>query len=452
MKNNSTRQKSIAIVGAGLVGTLNAIFLAKKGYNVDVYESRKDLRKQLHAEGRSINLSLSTRGLEALKAAGIEGPVIQNGIPAYGRMIHSKSGARKIMMYGSSGENLVSVNRKKMNEYLLNVAEQFPNVKIHFEHKLTSIRLEEASITITRPDQSTIEIQRDVVLGNDGAYSRIRKEMSKQSWFTCQQEFSAHKYKELYMPAKNGEYPMEEYFVHLWPRQTFMLIALPNKDRSFTCTLLMPSEMYESLKTENDLLAFFSENFPDAFTLIGKKNLVERYFSYPPSSLVSVKCNSYHVQDKVIIMGDAAHAMLPFYAQGMNCAFEDCLIFSDLLDKYNGKFGDVFKDFTLNRCPDAHAICDLSCYNYLEMRSLVNSRVFLAKTYLMKLLHKLMPGTFIPLYHMVAFSRIPYHQVVKKWKWQDKMVNRLVWIAVGISLVSGLFILCRVRNRSGRLT
>ncbi|XP_028393248.1 uncharacterized protein LOC114517663 [Dendronephthya gigantea] len=435
---------SVAIVGAGLVGALNAIYLSKRGYTVNVYEARKDVRTQNFFEGRSINLSLSTRGLEALEVAGVSGPILEQSVAMYGRYIHEVSGKTKVMMYGSNGERLLSINRRKLNEYLLIIAESLPNVNLHFEHKLTSIHLNEATMTFTRPNQTTVEVHSKAIIGNDGAYSLIRREMSKQPWYNYKQEYIAHAYQELNIPPKDGEYAMDHRFLHVWPRDSFMLIALPNKDGSFTCTLIMPCKMFDALKTEDDLLTFFKKHFQDTIPLMGEKKLVEKFFSFPPSPMVSVKCSPYHVEDKVIIMGDAAHAMVPFYGQGMNCAFEDSLIFNDFLDKYNDNFGEVFEQFTLTRCPDAHAICDLSYYNYLEMRALLNSRIFFAKTFLIKLLNWLMPRTFIPLYHMVAFSRTPYHKVVSQWKWQDKIVVRLTWITATVPLIAaGVMILRR---------
>ncbi|CAB4036751.1 kynurenine 3-monooxygenase [Paramuricea clavata] len=301
-----------------------------------------------------------------------------------------------------------------------------------------------------RSDQTTVEVHNKAIIGNDGAYSLIRREMSKQPWYNYKQEYIAHAYQELHIPAKDGgEYAMDHNFLHVWPRDSFMLIALPNKDGSFTCTLIMPCKMFESLKSEKDVLTFFNEHFQDTIPLMGEKHLVQKFFSFPPSPMVSVKCSPYHVKDKVIIMGDAAHAMVPFYGQGMNCAFEDCLIFNDYMDKYNDNFDEVFGKFTLTRCPDAHAICDLSYYNYVEMRALLNSRVFFVKTFLIKLLNRMMPRTFIPLYHMVAFSRTPYHEVVLQWKWQEKIVTRLSWICVSVPfIVATALTLRKILNHS----
>ncbi|XP_046858911.1 kynurenine 3-monooxygenase-like [Xenia sp. Carnegie-2017] len=427
---------SISIVGAGLVGTLNAIYLSKRGYNVNVFEAREDIRKQKFFEGRSINLSLATRGQEALEKAGVVGPVMDEGLPMYGRYIHEASGKTKIMSYGSHGERLYSINRRTLNEYLLTEAESLPNVHFYFEHKLTSIDFEETLLVFTRPDQTTFTVQSKAIFGNDGAYSLIRREMSKQPWYNYKQEYIAHGYQELCIPSNEGEYKIDPNFLHVWPRDSFMLIAMPNGDGSFNCTLIMPCKMFDDLKTEDEVLKFFKIHFQDLILLMGEKQLVEKFFSCPPSPMVSVKCSPYHIKDKVLIMGDAAHAMVPFYGQGMNCAFEDCLILNDLLDIYNDDFGKAFEQFTITRCPDAHAICDLSYYNYVEMRKLLNTRVFFLKTFLIKVLNRLMPRTFIPLVNMVAFSRIPYHEAVVRWNWQEKMVTRLSWISLGIPVMA----------------
>lgn len=444
-------KKKVAIVGGGLVGALQACFLAKRGYQVDVYEKRQDMRQQEATFGRSINLALSHRGREALRAVGAEEVVAKNGIPMYGRMIHDKNGGRHPIYYGKKTQYIMSVDRRCLNELLLTVSEQYSDlVRLHFEHKLVSCDFDKGSIVFEknigpgRGHTEMIDRQADLVIGCDGAYSAVRQQMMKTTRINFQQEYIPHGYIELYIPpSPDGQFAMEQNYLHIWPRQTFMLIALPNvKDKSFVATLFMPFEIFESLTTREKLLEFFQDKFPDALKLMGEDALVETFFKLKPLNLVSIKCDPYHIKDKAILLGDAAHAMVPFYGQGLNCGFEDLLVFDDLMEKYNEDFGKVLEEFSKHRKQDVQTMNDLAMYNYIEMRASVNSKLFLLRKYLDNFLFMLFPNSWIPLYTMVSFTRTRYHECLSQRLWQDKVLRRIS-VYGGLSLTVAMVIACK---------
>ncbi|XP_078672663.1 kynurenine 3-monooxygenase-like isoform X1 [Branchiostoma floridae x Branchiostoma belcheri] len=446
------KQKSAAVVGGGLVGAMNTCYLSSRGFKVDLYEARPDIRTMEIVRGRSINLALSYRGRQALKKVGLEDQVVQDGIPMYARMIHDLNGTLRPIPYGKSDQYIMSVDRRKLNETLLTAAEERPDVTLHFQHKLVSCDLEKGKLTFKiepangddsldqtyqRNGGEDVEVTTDLIMGNDGAYSAIRKHMVKRPRFNYSQEYIPHGYMELTVPPHNGEFAMAINYLHIWPRNEYMMIALPNQDKSFTLTLFMPFDMFEQLKTGDDVVKFFMEKFPDSVPLIGEESLKETYFRLPPLPLVSVKCFPYHVSDKAVIMGDAAHAMVPFYGQGMNCGFEDCLVFDEIMEKLDSDLSKVLPEYSMYRSPDAHAINDLAMYNYIEMRKSVNSRWFLMRKKVDAFLHAIMPRVFIPLYTMVSFTRIRYHVVINKAKKQDVLVDNSIQALMALAAVGG---------------
>ncbi|XP_008768017.1 kynurenine 3-monooxygenase isoform X4 [Rattus norvegicus] len=277
------------------------------------------------------------------------------------------------------------------------------------------------SSLVSGPNKVPRDITCDLIVGCDGAYSTVRAHLMKKPRFDYSQQYIPHGYMELTIPPKNGEYAMEPNCLHIWPRNAFMMIALPNMDKSFTCTLFMSFEEFEKLPTHSDVLDFFQKNFPDAIPLMGEQALMRDFFLLPAQPMISVKCSPFHLKSRCVLMGDAAHAIVPFFGQGMNAGFEDCLVFDELMDKFNNDLSVCLPEFSRFRIPDDHAISDLSMYNYIEMRAHVNSRWFLFQRLLDKFLHALMPSTFIPLYTMVAFTRIRYHEAVLRWHWQKKI-------------------------------
>lgn len=434
----SNSNKKISIVGGGLVGSLNSIYFAKKGFNVEVFEARDDIRSSKTYSGRSINLALSTRGIEALKEVGLDQLVVPTGIPMYARMIHTPEGTKYPVPYGTENQAILSVDRRKLNEVLLTAAEKLPNVKLNFEHKLIDVDVHEKSITFLN-HKNTVVNKPDLVVGNDGAYSAVRRQLLSRPRFNYTQNYIPHGYKELTIPPLEGKFAMEANYLHIWPRHEFMMIALPNQDRSFTCTLFMPFDIFEGLTTPEQVLSFFETHFHDAIPLIGKEKLLAEFFTNPTSTLMWVKCKPYHINDFVVIMGDAAHAMVPFYGQGMNCGFEDCLVFSEIMTSFNNDFTKALPEFSRVRNPDAEAIVDLALYNYVEMRHHVASTSFLFHKKVDQILHRLFPKSFIPLYTMVTFSRIPYAEVIRRAQWQSKMVTYGELAILGAGLLTVAF-------------
>ncbi|XP_047376582.1 kynurenine 3-monooxygenase [Sciurus carolinensis] len=443
MDSSDVQRKKVAIIGGGLVGSLNACFLAKRNFQVDVYEAREDIRVANFARGRSINLALSYRGRQALKAIGLEDQIISQGVPMRARMIHFLSGRKSAIPYGTKSQYILSISRENLNKDLLNAVEKHPNVKVHFGHRLEKCNLEEGMITVLGSDKVPKDITYDLIVGCDGAYSTVRNHLMKKPCFDYSQQYIPHGYMELTIPSKNGDYAMEPNYLHIWPRNTFMMIALPNMNKSFTCTLFMPFEEFEKLLTSNDVLGFFQKYFPDSIPLIGEKALVQDFFLLPAQPMISIKCSSFHFKSHCVLMGDAAHAIVPFFGQGMNAGFEDCLVFDELMGKFNDDISTCLPEFSRFRIPDDHAISDLSMYNYIEMRAHVNSRWFIFQKNIERFLHTIMPSTFIPLYTMVAFSRIRYHEAMLRWHWQKKVINRGLFIFASLITIGSSYLLLR---------
>ncbi|XP_055757943.1 kynurenine 3-monooxygenase-like [Salvelinus fontinalis] len=438
-----SKKKVVAVVGGGLVGALNACYFAKRGFQVEVFESREDIRQAKIVKGRSINLALSHRGRQALKQVGMEDTIVSKGIPMHSRMIHSLNGTQSPIPYGKKGQYILSVDRANLNKELLSAAETYPNTNLNFAHKLLDWSTETGAMTFVRAEGAKEEIQADLIVGCDGAFSAIRKQFLRQSRFNYSQTYIPHGYLELTMPPINGEFAMKPNYLHIWPRNTFMMIALPNLDKTFTCTLFMPFEEFEKVTTGDQVIKFFQKYFPDAIPLIGAEALKRDYFHLPAQAMVSVKCSPYHFGDKCVLMGDAAHAVVPFYGQGMNAGFEDCLVFNEIMDQLNEDFSAVLPEYTRVRVPDDHAIADLAMYNYVEMRAHVNSKWFLFRKYVDNFLHIIMPRTIIPLYTMVTFTRTRYHKAVKRWHWQDKVINQGLLFCAAVTVAGGSYLLVR---------
>ena len=425
----------VVVVGAGLVGCMQAVLLAQKGFHVDLYELRPDMRIQEHVPGRSINLALSIRGREALRAVGLEEEVLAGAIPMRARMIHSLSGKLASQPYGKQDQCIYSVDRRALNELLMTKAEQQSNVSLHFEHKLMRADLFDKTVCFrSDADQTDKEVKTDFIFGCDGAHSTVRRQMMRWGRLNYSQEYIEHGYKELTLPpSAYGEFQIAANYLHIWPRNEFMMIALPNQDRSFTLTLFMPLKVFDSIETEEELLAFFMKHFPDSVEKIGVQRLVQDFFANPTCRLISVKCTPHFMADSTVILGDAAHAIVPFYGQGMNAGFEDCLVFYEFLTQFKNDIKEAASAYSNSHWKDCHAIANLSMYNYLEMRSHVNSYTFLLRKKLDNFLHAIFPSFFIPLYSMVAFSRIPYHTVVERSRRQRKLVN---WSLAVLGLAS----------------
>uniref|UniRef100_A0AC34Q523 Kynurenine 3-monooxygenase n=1 Tax=Panagrolaimus sp. JU765 TaxID=591449 RepID=A0AC34Q523_9BILA len=358
----------VLIAGAGLVGALNACFFAKKGWHVEVYEFRKDIRTMEHVQGRSINLALSHRGKSALEAVGLKDYIVTQGVKMFARLVHDQDGKTTHRQpYGQPGEHIVSINRRHLNEVMITEAEKYPNVKFYFEHKVIKADPKKGTLTVNF-DGTQFDVDGDMILACDGAYSAVRRSLMAYPLFQFSQEYIAHGYVELNILPKNNDFALAPNVFHLWPRGDFTLIALANKDKTFTVTIFAPYKLFEEeMYDEKSVLNFFQKQFPDAFHLLGEKHIAETFARVKPQPLVSIKCSPHSFDKKVVLMGDAAHAMVPFYGQGMNAGFEDCLVLSEILDEFHNDIESAVENYSKRRVVDAHCIIDLAMYNYNEM-------------------------------------------------------------------------------------
>lgn len=421
-------KKNITLAGAGLVGSLLSIYLAKKGHDVSIYERRPDMRRADISAGRSINLALSDRGWKALAGAGIGDEIKEVAIPMHKRVMHAVDGTLTNQAYGNEGQAIYSVSRGGLNALLMDLAEKY-GVKINFDKRCTSVDLDEAVASFK--DYNTGEketVNSDLIIGADGAFSAVRNTMQRTDRFNYSQEYIEHGYKELTIPPNaDGTHKIEKNALHIWPRGEFMLIALPNMDGSFTCTLFFPFEgkdSFSTIKTEEDVLEFFNRTFPDAVPLM--PTLVEDYFNNPTSSLVIIRCFPWANKDKVCLVGDASHAIVPFYGQGMNSGFEDCTIFSEMMDKHGDDWTTLLDEFQKERKPNADAIADLAMRNFVEMRDLTADPTFLLQKKIEKRFSNKFPDKWLPLYSMVTFSHIPYAEALGESKRQDKIMEQVM--------------------------
>lgn len=431
----------ITIVGAGLAGSLLSIYLAKKGYEVNVYERRGDMRTENSGGGKSINLALSTRGIHALKEVGLYEEIKKISIPMYGRMIHSLTGELSFQRYGKDdSEYINAVSRAELNKSLMNLAEMNASVKIHFNQRCDGIDFKNAEVNFHEDTSGkSMKVGSDVVIATDGATSAVRMEMMKIPRFNFSQEYENYGYKELTIPAgKDGSFLMEKNALHIWPRGSFMLIALPNLDGSFTCTLFLAYDKnlsgehsLEYLDSKDKVRNFFEKQFPDAFEMI--PTLLDDYFHNPTGSLITVKCYPWIVDDKVALLGDACHAIVPFFGQGMNAAFEDCTYLNECIDNFSPDWKTVFIEYEKLRKINSDAIADLARENFIEMRDLVADKRFQLKKKIEAELFKLHPDKFMPKYSMVTFHRIPYSVALSRGKIQEEILHEL---SEGISDVS----------------
>uniref|UniRef100_UPI004047D5D6 FAD-dependent oxidoreductase n=2 Tax=Roseivirga sp. TaxID=1964215 RepID=UPI004047D5D6 len=417
-----TSDKKITILGAGLVGSLLSVFLAKKGYEVSIYERRNDMRAAGAVGGRSINLALSHRGLKALDAVGIKEKIQKSCIPMPGRMIHDMEGQLSFQPYGKEGQFINSVSRGGLNELLMTEAEGH-GVTIHFEHKCIEVDFDTATATF----ENGSSVTSDFIFGADGAFSALRAAMQKTDRFNFSQEYISAGYKELSMPAtSDGDFAMDPKALHIWPRGEYMLIALPNLDKSFTCTLFFPFEgkvSFEALKTKEDVLTFFETNFKDALPFL--PNLKQEFFENPTSSLITTRCKPW-VKGKAALIGDAAHAVVPFYGQGMNSGFEDCFVFDQLLEKHGAINTELLHEYEALRIPDANAIADLALYNFIEMRDKVADEKFILQKKIEKKINELYPEKWVPLYSMTTFSDFRYSEALAMGKKQQAIMDSVL--------------------------
>jgi len=429
-------KKEITIIGAGLVGSLLSIYLAKRSHKVRIYERRGDMRNEAMSAGRSINLALSDRGLLALEKVGLADEIKNISIPMHGRHIHNLDGTKAFQRYGKEGQYINSVSRGTLNMKLMDFAEQH-GVEIYFNHKCNSIDWKNNRITFELPDlpagqagSRLLTQDSELIFGSDGAFSAARLQHQLQhDKFDYQQYYIDCGYKELTIPpTASGDFAMEINALHIWPRKDYMLIALPNLDKTFTCTLFFPFEgeaSFSNLTTEEKVKEFFQKTFPDAVPLM--PDYVKEFFNNPTSSLVTVKCFPWIREDRFALIGDAAHAIVPFFGQGMNCGFEDCRILDELIEENGDDWKTILDQYQTLRKPDGDAIADLAINNFTEMREKTADPKFLLQKKIEARLHERYPDKWIPAYSQVTFSpHIRYSEALQRGQRQEAIMQEIM--------------------------
>ena len=413
------------IIGSGLAGPLLAIYLAQRGYSVDLYEKRSDLRIENISVGKSINLALSHRGIKALKSADVYDQIEPLLIPMKGRLIHLSSGEISFQPYSiHSHEHINSVSRGELNKILMNKAEGSEKVQIYFEHSLSII--DESSNELVFDNGNRARILGHII-GADGAGSVVRAYIDLKVQSPSSTKPLGHDYKELHIaPGKDGDFQLDPNALHIWPRGKFMLIALPNMDKSFTCTLFLPvdgSISFNELSTPKSVIDFFSEFFGELLPMLD--NFPDNFFENPIGKLATVYAKQWQHDNQFCLVGDAAHAIVPFFGQGMNASFEDCEVLMECLDDAHGNWGTVCEKYSIIRKPDGYAIADMAIENYMEMRDLVARKEFIQEKNISNILWERFPNRFIPRYNMVSFTSIPYSEVYRRGKLQKKIIKNI---------------------------
>jgi kynurenine 3-monooxygenase len=420
----------MVVVGGGLVGTLLSVVLAKRGYAVDVYDLRPDPRRAHLVSTRSINLTLCDRGFKALDWAGVGEAVRAVCVPAYGRMIHDVQGRRTFQPYGNRREAIYSVSRNDLNRTLLDFAERQHGINFNFNQKCLGLDPSTAAAQFRHAETGEVtEVRARVIFGADGAHSAVRYRLQRTDRFNYSQEYWRQGYKELLVRASAGGWAAEKNVLHIWPRGHFMLIGFPNLDGSLTCSLHIPFEgepSYASLRSEADLLRFFGESFPDALPLM--PNLVEDFLTHPPTSMVTIKCSPWSFEDKVLLVGDAAHAIFPSYGQGANAGFEDCQTLHRCMEEHGDDWRAVFADYEARRKPNTDAIADLCVEHFSELRDLVGSPSFLLRKEIERRINQLYPESFKDLYSMITFTCLPYTEALRIDREQRVITDRLMGV------------------------
>lgn len=424
----------IHIIGGGLAGSLLSLHLADLGHTVEVFEKRRDLRSASAPGGRSINLAISARGLAALERIGMAGDILSITIPMRGRMIHDLDGSTHLQPYSSNPDQFIrSVSRADLNRKLLEASAQYPGIELHFKVNAESVDLHSRTPSYSRSlenggtESFSASQKPDVIFGADGAGSVLRRAMVEQANLSVDTSFLEHGYRELTIhPNLDGSPKLPIEALHIWPRGGFMLIALPNMDHSFTCTLFMPhrgSVSFEALDRPDAVDSFFQNQFPDVWTLL--EGLSEQFSANPTGHLGTVRCPFWNYGGEACLLGDAAHAVVPFFGQGMNCAFEDCTVLRQLLDDLPESWHAALSDFSANRVADAYAIADMAISNYIEMRDLVNDGEYKLRRLLGFELEKRFPDRFIPGYSLVSFHTIPYSEAKARAEEQERLLRDL---------------------------
>ncbi len=429
--SSNDHKEQIAIVGAGPVGALLAVMLAKKGYQIDLFESRQDPRKTNIYQGRSINVALSDRGWRALEAVGLDQEIRQQAIPMNCRIMHDLQGNLTRQPYGQEDQAIWSVSRSGINEQLMDLAEQESAVNIHFSQRLVDLNFDQGYALFSDDQDIVHQHHSDLIFGADGTFSKVRRlaqELPRQR-ISYSMDYMPQSYIELNIPANaDGSHQLEKNALHIWPRKAFMLIALPNPDGSFTCTLFMDHEgelSFESLRSEQQVTEFFNEYFADAMPLL--EDPVAQFLQRRPSALCLVHIYPWVINNNVALIGDSAHAMVPFYGQGMNCGFEDCRVLSELVEQHHHQWDDILPAYQAERKPNGDAIIELAKRNFIEMSELSGDASFLLRKKIEAKFNQLYPKLWVPLYSMVTFSPdIPYSQALAVGDMQKAIMDEIM--------------------------
>jgi kynurenine 3-monooxygenase len=424
------QKKEVVIIGAGLVGSLWAVYMSKAGYNVTIYERRTDIRKAEISAGKSINLALSIRGWTALDAVGVGDEIRKIGIPMYGRMMHDMQGNLSYQPYGKEGQAIYSISRGKTNAVMMDMAEKLGDATIHYNHDCNKVDLKEGIVTLTNTlTNKELSVKADLVFGVDGAFSAVRyNSFQKLNRFNYSQNYIADGYREILLPANaDGSHKLDKNALHIWPRGRFMLMAMANEDASFTCTLFMPHEggenSFDKLTSRDAVNKFFLTTFPDFYEMM--PNIADAWEDHPLSNLAIIRCYPW-TNGKVALMGDAAHATVPFYGQGMNAGFEDCTVMDRLMKKHNHDWDAIFQEYSVERKPDGDALQDLSVDNYFVMRDYVADPAFILRKKIEAKFSELHPDRWLPLYSQVTFSNIRYSDAYRQGNIQSGIMDEIM--------------------------
>jgi len=432
----------IAIIGGGLAGSLFALRAAQRGHPVDVYERRSDPRLRRGEEGRSINLGLSKRGIAALSEVGLRDEVLSITVPMEGRVIHGIDGHTRFQPYGKNRQEVLhSIDRNELNELLLDRAEAHPGVKLHFEHRCTGVDAAKREVRIEDAAHNQVEVTADWIVGADGAFSRVREEMQRGQRANFSKEFLEWGYKELNLPARlDGSSQLRLNALHVWPRGHCLIVSHANRNGSHTLTLFLPFEgpdSFEQIRRPADVERLFARYFPDLVPLLPE--LLDQWQTHPTGSLVTTRTAPWHHGDWIVLVGDACHAVYPFYGQGMNSAFEDCSALSRELERHESREA-AFRAYESARRPHTDTLAELSKENFVELRQRVQSPLFVLRKRLDVWLNSLAPSTWLPLYTMIAHTTMPYGDALVRARRQD----RLLLSAFGVGAAAALALLVRV--------
>jgi kynurenine 3-monooxygenase len=423
-------QKKITIVGAGLAGSLCALYLTKRGHKVSIFERRNDLRSEIITAGKSINLALSKRGLTALKKVGIDTEVMKIAIPMHKRIMHDDKGNLTEQLYGNEGQAIYSISRAQLNVLMMKLAEK-NGANLYFNEKCVDANLEKAIVIFENTNTNGKQVVKsDLIIGADGAFSAVRKKMVELHNHDFKYNKIDHDYKELHIPAgKNEAFLLDKNALHIWPRGEFMLIALANLDGSFTCTLFAPkkgNKSFEGLNSRLEVENYFRAIFPDFFNLV--PDLYQQWITNPTSGLGIIKTYPWHINGTTVLIGDAAHATVPFYGQGMNASLEDCRILDELLDKCGDDLSSCFEEYSESRKPNGDGLQDLSMHNFVVMRDKTADPKFLLQKEIEKKFTNLYPKKWTPLYSMVSFTNTPYAKALEIGMKQEKLMQSIMSI------------------------